>query len=135
MNKEKLKNIILCFLCFLVTGVIVITFLFALANVKPRKINTKEYKVSNVSIYIQEETNFFGKIKEKHTAYSFTYLDDNGNIQEVEDFQNREHGLTKVKIGEKNYYEVKDDGMDCYRTLYLTKKQYNTLKKGTSEDG
>lgn len=87
----------------------------------------KTYDVINVCSYVQSETNGFGAITGSHIAYTFTY-NDNGILKEETDFENLEHGLTKVKLSDRCYYEVKDNGMDCYRTLYLTKEKLGGVK-------
>lgn len=87
----------------------------------------KTYDVINVCSYVQSETNGFGAITGSHIAYAFTY-DDNGILKEETDFENLEHGLTKVKLSDRCYYEVKDNGIDCYRTLYLTKEKLGGVK-------
>lgn len=75
------------------------------------------YEVVSVTQYISTETNQFGGVTDQSLAYAFTYLDDNGDLYTVDEFENLAYGTTKVKIGGSNEYVIQDD---C-RILYLTK--------------
>lgn len=91
----------------------------------------KVYDVISVSQYVKTTTNNFGGVINQKPVYTFTYIDGSGELRIVDDFENLEYGLTKVKVGESNQYVVEDNGLDTYRTLYLTKE---TLKETTITD-
>ena len=62
-------------------------------------------------------------------AYAFTYLDDNGDLYTVDEFENLAYGTTKVKIGKTNKYVIQDD---C-RILYLTKDTMKNISNSNEK--
>lgn len=78
-----------------------------------------EYEVISVYQYISTRTNNFGAVLDQKLKYCFTYIGDDGQLHQFEDFEHTEYGLWKVCIGEENKYVIKD-GFDTYRWLYLT---------------
>ena len=78
------------------------------------------YEVCSVTQYIDTRTNRFGGIIDRSLCYAFTYLDQDGTLKTVEDFQNLEYGLTKVCIGESNQYVIDEYG-ETKEYLYLTR--------------
>lgn len=87
------------------------------------------YEVVSVAQYISTETNQFGGVTDQSLAYAFTYLDDNGDLYTVDEFENLEYGTTNVKIGKTNKYVIQDD---C-RILYLTKDTMKNISNSNEK--
>lgn len=87
------------------------------------------YEVVSVTQYISTETNQFGGVTDQSLAYAFTYLDDNGDLYTVDEFENLAYGTTKVKIGKTNKYVIQDD---C-RILYLTKDTMKNISNSNEK--
>lgn len=85
------------------------------------------YKVLSVSQYVRTDTNNFGGIVDTEICYTFTYLDSNGNVKQVDNFQHLEYGLTKITVGDTNQYIVNANG-ETTRTLQLTKETLANIK-------
>lgn len=92
-------------------------------NNKIKYNNKTEYEVCSVMEYTQNVTNQYGGIIKTYSCYSFTYIDNNGDVQTIDDFQNNPYGYTHLKISKSNKYVI--DGSDKY--LYLTKETLNSL--------
>lgn len=92
-------------------------------NNKIKYNNKTEYEVCSVMEYIQNRTNYNGGILETYSCYSFTYIDNDGDIQTIDDFQNNPYGYTHLKIGKSNKYVIDGD----YKYLYLTKETLSSL--------
>jgi hypothetical protein len=91
-----------------------------------REANISRYEIVSVFRYIKVETNQFGGVTGTDICYAFEYLDKEGKIHSIDNFENLEAGLTKVIIGDKNMYIIDRNGMDEYRYLQLTE---DTLSK------
>jgi hypothetical protein len=94
--------------------------------------NIYTYEVVGVSKYVRVETNSRGGIMDTDICYTFQYIDANGELKHVDDFEHLEYGLTKVVIGDTDAYIVNTNGEDI-RTLQLTKetlKNIQTLNPG-----
>lgn len=106
---------------FSIMVLLILTILLALTSCKYQNKRQDSqpitYEVVSVTQYILTETNQFGGVTDQSLAYAFTYLDDNGDLYTVDEFENLAYGTTKVKIGKTNKYVIQDD---C-RILYLTK--------------
>ena len=76
-----------------------------------------EYQVVSVCQYISTRTNNFGAVLDQELKYSFTYIGDDGQLHEFDDFEHTEYGLWKICIGDENKYVVKE-GFDTYRWWY-----------------
>lgn len=89
-----------------------------------------EYQVVSVYQYMKiTKTNYFGAVLDQELRYCFTYIGDDGQLHDFDDFEHTEYGLWKVCIGDENKYVVKD-GIDTYRWLYLTEETFkNTPSK------
>lgn len=85
-----------------------------------------EYQVVSVYQYISTRTNNFGAIIDQELKYCITYIGDDGQLHQFDDFEHTEYGLWKVCIGEKNKFVVKD-GFDTYRWLYLTEETFENM--------
>lgn len=85
-----------------------------------------EYQVVSVCQYMSTRTNNFGKVLDQELKYCFTYIGDDGQLHQFEDFEHTEYGLWKVCIGSQNKYVVKD-GIDTYRWLYLTEDTFKNM--------
>ena len=85
-----------------------------------------EYQVISVYQYISTKTNNFGAVLNQELKYCFTYIGDDGQLHQFDNFEHTEHGLWKVCIGDENKYVVKD-GFDAYRWLYLTKETFKNM--------
>lgn len=85
-----------------------------------------EYEVISVYQYISTRTNNFGAVLDQELKYCFTYIGDDGQLHQFEDFEHTEYGLWKVCIGEENKYVIKD-GFDTYRWLYLTEDTFKDM--------
>ena len=89
---------------------------------------TREYKVVSVYQYTKTITNRYGGIISQNTNYCFTYIGNDGQLHQFEDFYHTEYGLFKLRIGDENKYVVKEDGFDTYRFLYLTEETLVNMK-------
>ena len=85
-----------------------------------------EYQVVSVYQYISTKTNNFGAVLDQKLKYCFTYIGDDGQLHQFDDFEHTEYGLWKVCIGDENKYVVKD-GFDTYRWLYLTEETFKNM--------
>lgn len=85
-----------------------------------------EYQVVSVYQYMSTRTNNFGAVLDKELKYCFTYIGDDGQLHQFNDFEHTEYGLYKVCIGDENKYVVKD-GFDTYRWLYLTEDTFKNM--------
>lgn len=86
-----------------------------------------EYQVVSVYQYMKvTKTNYFGAVLDQELRYCFTYIGDDGQLHEVDDYEHTEYGLWKVCIGDENKYVVKD-GFDTYRWLYLTEETFKNM--------
>ena len=86
-----------------------------------------EYQVVSVYRYMKvTKTNYFGAVLDQELRYCFTYIGDDGQLHEVDDYEHTEYGLWKVCIGDENKYVVKD-GFDIYRWLYLTEETFKNM--------
>ena len=85
-----------------------------------------EYQVVSVYQYIATTTNNFGAVIDQELKYCFTYIGDDGQLHQFDDFKHTEYGLWKVCIGNENKYIVKD-GFDTYRWLYLTEETFKNM--------
>ena len=88
---------------------------------------THEYEIVSVYQYIATETNNFGAVTSQKLKYCFTYIGDDGQLHQFDDFEHTEYGLWKVCIGEENKYVV-EDGFDTYRWLYLTRETFTNIE-------
>lgn len=89
---------------------------------------TREYKVVSVYQYMDVETNIYGGIIDQDIKYGFTYIGDDGQLHEFDDFEHTEYGLWKICIGDENKYVVRDVGLDTYRWLILTSDTFENMK-------
>ena len=92
-----------------------------------REANITEYEVVSVFRYIENRTNQFGGITDTNICYAFEYVDASGKLHSVNGFENLEHGLTKVVIGDKNMYIVDKNGEE-HQHLQLTKETLKEMK-------
>ncbi len=86
-----------------------------------------EYQVVSVYQYISARTNNFGAILDQELKYCFTYIGDDGQLHQFDDFEHTEYGLWKVCIGDEDKYVIREDGFDTYRWLYLTEETLNNM--------
>lgn len=87
---------------------------------------THEYQVIYVYQYIATQTNNFGAVIDQELKYCFTYIGDDGQLHQFDDFEHTEYGLWKVCIGDENKYIVRD-GFNTYRWLYLTEETFKNM--------
>ena len=86
-----------------------------------------EYQVVSVYQYMKvTKTNYFGAVLDQELRYCFTYIGDDGQLHEFDDYEHTEYGLWKICIGDENKYVVRD-GFDTYRWLYLTEETFNNM--------
>ena len=86
-----------------------------------------EYQVVSVYQYMKvTKTNYFRSVLDQELRYCFTYIGDDGQLHEFDDYKHTECGLWKVCIGDENKYVVKD-GFDTYRWLYLTEETFKNM--------
>ena len=76
--------------------------------------------------YVKVRTNNLGGVKGSDLCYAFTYIDGNGNLKTIDDFQHYEYGLTKVCIGDTNKYVVDTYG-ETIQYLYLTRDTLQSI--------
>lgn len=119
MKKLILYIMIVASLCLCITGC-----KSSMTKVEPR---TYEYKVVSVYHYIKPNTNGWGGIIDYESKYYFAYIDNNGDLQEITDFQHTPNGIHKVCVGQENKYVVQDSGVNTYKWLYLTEETLNSM--------
>lgn len=88
---------------------------------------TQEYKVVSVYQYIAVQTNNFGAVLDQELKYCFSYIGNDGQLHQFDNFEHIEYGLWKIYIGNENKYVIKNDGIDTYRYLYLTEETLNNM--------
>lgn len=116
-------------LLLIVLATICIAGLVSCSDVKVDPV-TYEYEVISVYPYIKTTTTIRGGITSQDVRYNINYIDNNGNIKCLQDFYNTEHGLYKLHIGDSNKIVFKEQGMDTYVTVYLTRETYGKLYLG-----
>lgn len=89
--------------------------------------NIHTYEVVGVAKYVRTKTNTMGGVLDTDICYAFEYIDGNGNLKSVADFEHLEYGLTKVVIGDTDAYIINTNGEDT-RTLQLTKETLKTIQ-------
>lgn len=82
-----------------------------------------EYEILSVQSYIKTETNGYGGIFRQDIVYQITYLDNDGNVQILTEFNPLEYG-NKLKVGDTNKL-VQADRYEYH--LYLTRETYDKL--------
>lgn len=86
-----------------------------------------EYQVVSVYQYMKvTKTNYFGAVLDQELRYCFTYIGDDGQLHQFDNFEHTEYGLWKICIGDENKYVVRD-GFDTYRWLYLTEETFKNM--------
>nr|DAU42587.1 MAG TPA: hypothetical protein [Caudoviricetes sp.] len=86
---------------------------------KCRSYTPYTYEVLSVNQYVYTKTDTFGRSKGTELRYAFTYVDMDGALHTVDDFQNLEYGNTKVCVADSNMYV--HDYVRGIRYLYLTR--------------
>lgn len=86
-----------------------------------------EYQVVSVYQYISTRTNNYGAVLDQELKYCFTYIGNDGQLHQFDDFEHTEYGLWKVCIGDKDKYVVRE-GFDTYRWLYLTEETFKNMQ-------
>jgi hypothetical protein len=122
--KKYLSIILIILLCLSITACNTMTEEEKQAYIAS---HTYEYEVISVLHYMKPITNNFGGILRYESQYCFTYIDENGQLQEITDFYHTSHGLWKVCIGDKNKYVIQDSGIDTYKYLFLTKETLSSI--------
>lgn len=114
-----MKNILL--------GIFII-LMICLTGCSSEQITEHEYEVVSVYQYMKvTQTNVFGAPLDQDLRYCFTYIGDDGQLHEFDDYEHSEYGLWKVCIGDENKYVVKNIGFDTYRWLYLTEETFSNI--------
>ena len=89
------------------------------------KENTYEYEVVSVSQYMKTVPAGLAGTKTQEPRYTFTYIDEEGQLQQEYNVYHSEQGRWKVCLGDENKYVETTDGEYRHSYLYLTKE---TLK-------
>ena len=122
LNKKK-------YLIFLLSFIILIIGAGCSNKNENKQIIIKKYEVVSVNQYIKNETNKFGGIENTNIYYTFTYIDDNNDLVQIDEFSKRYIGKKDIRLGNKNEYVIKENCNDDYvNILYLTKETLNNLK-------
>lgn len=132
MKRTDVEDVFITVVLPLISLLLILCFGLAYENssVDSVNTNTQEYEVLSVYKYSRQITNNLGGVVRTDVCFSFDYIDEDGNVVTVDGFQNLEHGLTKVHLGNRNKYIVYEKGIDTYRDLYLTKDTFRELTKG-----
>jgi hypothetical protein len=77
------------------------------------------YEVLSVNQYVYTKTDNFGRSRGAELRYAFTYVDGDGALHTVDDFENLEYGNMKVCVADSNLYV--HDYVRGIRYLYLTR--------------
>ena len=77
------------------------------------------YEVLSVNQYVYTKTDNFGRSRGTELRYAFTYVDGDGALHTVDDFENLEYGNMKVCVADSNLYV--HDYVRGIRYLYLTR--------------
>ena len=86
---------------------------------KCRSYTPYTYEVLSVNQYVYTKTDTFGSSKGTELRYAFTYVDGDGALHTVDDFQNLEYGNMKVCVADSNMYV--HDYVRGIMYLYLTR--------------
>jgi hypothetical protein len=89
------------------------------------KIHT--YEVLSVNQYVRTETNRYGGVMDTDICYTFTYLDSDGTLKSVQDFENIGSNSMQVTVGDKDVYIVNENS-DGGKTLQLTKETLSKIQ-------
>ena len=132
MKRADIEDIFITVAFTLIFLLLVLCFglAYEISNADSVNANVREYEVLSVYKYSRQITNNLGGVVRTDVCFSFDYIDEDGNVVTVDGFQNLEHGLTKVHLGNRNKYIVHEKGIDTYRDLYLTKDTFKELTKG-----
>ena len=114
-------------LLILIMIVTVLTVSFISCGQVSTETQRSEYRVLSISSYYKvTRTNTFGAILDQELRYTFTYMDNDGNIYQFEDFEHIPR-TWELRLGDENKYIVVDSGSNTYRYLYLTEEMFNKL--------
>lgn len=116
MNREKFWLLVVIILILLV--------FVGCSSISTQNVENR-YLVIGVMKYTA--TQHLGWNQSEYIAYSFTYVDSNGSLIDIDNFINSSYGLTSVRLGDKNEYVTYTDGLDTFEILYLTEHTMNTL--------
>ena len=86
---------------------------------KRRSYTPYTYEVLSVNQYVYTQTDNFGRSRGAELRYAFTYVDYDGTLHTVDDFQDLQYGNMKVCVADSNMYV--HDYVRGIRYLYLTR--------------
>lgn len=86
--------------------------------------NTQTYKVVSVHEYTEAETTRFGQVTGTEVYYSISYLNENGEVCNVDRFRNLAYGTMKLIAGPTDCYIICPDGL---RELQLSDATFAKL--------
>lgn len=84
------------------------------------------YDVVSVNQYVATETNKFGGIRDTYIAYTFVYIDENGDLHQIDNFAHYDSGSTQIQIGDQNQYVI--DKHEYKKYLVLTEETLARIK-------
>lgn len=140
MNKLLSAGLVVIMVLFLAVVIIARTVSAAKCeNENCQEENTHTYEVLSVTQYPAAKTSARGMVYSYHMEYYFTYLDENGEFQEVNGFR---HDYTTPKgqslqicIGDENKYVVTQKGRNkTEECLYITEETLIEASKSASKE-
>ena len=78
------------------------------------------HDIVSVNQYIVTETNRFGGIRDTYVAYTFSYVDEKGNLHQIDNFVHYDSGYTQIQIGDRDQYVI--DEYEGKKYLILTEE-------------
>lgn len=84
------------------------------------------HDIVSVNQYIVTETNRFGGIRDTYVAYTFSYVDEKGNLHQIDNFVHYDSGYTQIQIGDRDQYVIDQHSDKKY--LVLTEETLSRIK-------
>ena len=121
-NNQKFYMIFMPIIAVVVIGICILGMV-ACSDV-PEERPIERYDVISTHLYQHVDTSSFGKVGDVEIKYYFSYLDADGHLKHVDEFEHSGR-YEYVEIGEKNEYVV--DMNNNTKVLYLTKETLENL--------
>ena len=121
-NHEKFYTILMVIVAIFVIGICIIAMV-ACSDV-PEEYPVERYDVVSTHLYQHIETSSFGKVTDVDIKYYFSYVDADGHLKHVDEFDHSGR-YEYVEIGEKNEYVI--DPNNNTKILYLTQETLENL--------
>lgn len=119
-NMKKFLGDFYIIILSIVCAVGISYLVFGNKNKTPEITEEHTYKVVSAEHYIGVEKGLFGRVIGQQRKWKFTYVDEDGNSHEIDEFANERYGLTQVYYGAENKYVERKVNSKTYKILYVT---------------